>query len=753
MNSHESERLPAVIDLPRMQYAASLYGPPVFQQQEDEPEEARLPLSQYLWILRRYRWRILGFAIASVVATIIVSARLTPIYEATATIDVDRATPSDVVGQDSARNAFSDAEQFMATQMKLVESDSVLRPVDQRFELRKLEKQSSADGSARGDAAPVKLKQLKVTRPPSTYLMQVSYRSEDPQLAADASNAIAQSYLEHTYNIRVRSSANMATFMERQLQELREKMEESEKRLAVFERDLNVINPEEKTNILAARLLQLNTDYTAAQSDRLKKEAAYESVRDGRVDAVLATGQGEALRKLAEHVNDAQEQVAQAKSFYGANHPELKRAQATLDQAQKAFIATQAGIVNRVEIEFREAQRREQMASEAVGTAKSEFDAMNARSFEYQSMKREADADKTLYDELVRKIKEAGINAGFQNSAIRIADMARPPLKPVFPNIPLNALLAFLFSSLLGVGGAVLADTLDKTIRDPEQVQRTLRTEVIGSLPLLKGSNGYRRIGSPEARSEPDTTGFGESVRTLRNSILLASFDRRIRSLLVTSAAPGEGKTTTAANLAAAHAEQGLRTLLIDGDLRRPSVHRNFDISSAVGLSNVLLGELSWRDALQNVAGIPDLDVLPAGPPSRRAGDLVGRGMVELLETAASEYDLVVLDAPPLLGFAEPLQMATAVDGVIVVARAGQTSRKAVATVLASLTRLRAKVVGLVLNQVHKELSDSYYYYGYYRSYYNATDGPDEDGPGGGPGAGNSDEMVPEKVKHQEVGA
>jgi capsular exopolysaccharide synthesis family protein len=719
MYSHEPEKHPAVIEMGRSPYAQPLYSAPF---SEDEAEEARLPLSQYLWILKRYRWRILGFSVAVMVLTLIVSARLTPIYEASVVIDVDRATPADVVGQDSARNAYSDSEQFMATQMKLVESDSVLRPVDQRFGLRKLEKQSAANGSPQGEASPVKLKELKVTRPPNTYLMLISYRSTDAQLAADAANAIAQSYLEHTYNIRVRSSASMAVFMERQLEELRAKMEHSSKAVANVERDLNVVNPEEKTNILAARLLQLNTDYTAAQSERLKKQAAYESVRGGEVAATLAAGQGEALRKLAEHLNDAKEQLAQARSFYGANHPEARRAQAGLDQAQTAFAATQADIMQRVEIEFRESERREQMAGDAVTTAKREFDAMNARSFEYQALKREADADKALYDELVRKIKEAGINAGFQNSSIRIADPARPPLKPVFPNIQLNALLAFLFSTLVGVGGAVLADALDKTVRDPEQVARTLRIEVVGSLPLLKGGSGFRQIGSSD--SNHDKTGFGESIRTLRNSILLGSFDRRFRSLLVTSAAPGEGKTTTAANLAAVHAEQNRRTLLIDGDLRRPSVHRSFNISSAIGLSNILLGEISWKDALQTATAVPHLDILPAGPPSRRASDLVGRGMVELLEAAVTEYDLVVVDAPPLLGFAEPLQMATAVDGVVIVARAGQTSRKAVATVLATLNRLRAKVVGLVLNQVHKDLSESYYYYGYYRSYYQAEDNP-----------------------------
>ena len=224
-----------------------------------------------------------------------------------------------------------------------------------------------------------------------------------------------------------------------------------------------------------------------------------------------------------------------------------------------------------------------------------------------------------------------------------------------------------------------------------------------------------------EAADERDSSGFDESVRTIRNSILLGNFERRYRSLLVTSAAPGEGKTTTAAHLAQAHAEQGQRTLLMDGDLRRPSVHRNFNLSSGVGLTNVLLGEIPWRDAIVAVKRCPGLDVLPAGPPSRRAGDLVGRGLVELLEEAMAEYDLVILDAPPLLGFAEPLQMATAVDGVVVVARAGRTSRKSVAMVLAVLNRLRATVVGLVLNEVHKDLSDSYQYYGHYGAYYQAA--------------------------------
>lgn len=696
----------------------------------EEPAEAPIPLSHYLWILRRHRWRILAFVAACVLATLVISNRLTPVYESIATVDVDRQTPTGVIGQEAMRTATNDADQFLATQIKLIQSDSVLRPVVEKYRLweKPGELEAVNPQNARGQDAPVVLKRLKVNRPPNTYLLLISYRNQDPVLAADVANAIAQSYLEHTYHIRYKASASLSAFMEKQLEELKAKMERSSAALAQFERELNVINPEEKTSILSARLLQLNTEFTNAQADRVRKEAAYQSVRAGSLEAAQVSSQGESLRGLTERLNAAQERFAEVKTHFGANHPEYRRALAQLNEVQAQLDKTTQNIRNRVEIEYQQAVRREAMLQKAVQETKAEFDALNARSFEYQALKREAEADKALYEELVRKIKEAGINASFQNSSIRIADPARPAVKPVFPNLKLNLLLAFLLSSLLAVGLAVLSDMLDNTVRDPEQVTRMVKAEVVGSLPVVKNWKG--RLGPTPAlpasqslvpsssNGDHAVASYDEAIRTLRNSILLADFDRRLRSLLVTSASPGEGKSTIAAHLAVSHASQGHRTLLIDGDLRRPSVHRRFDIPSAVGLSTVLISDLPWQGAVAKLPQLPLLDILPAGPTSRRAADLVGRGLQQLLEEASGEYDLVILDAPPLLGFAEPLQMATLVDGVVVVTRAGETSRKAVASVIATLRRLRASVIGVVLNEVHKELSDSYYYYSHYGKYY-----------------------------------
>ncbi|PYT24898.1 MAG: hypothetical protein DMG57_27060 [Acidobacteria bacterium] len=406
-------------------------------------------------VLRRHRWKLLSFVFGCVAATAIVSSRLTPIYEATTTVDIDRQVPTSIIGQDSMRPPVNDSDQFIATQVKLIQSDSVLRPVAQQYHLLEFDKgEKFCDAE---ENAPVQLKKLKVTRPPNTYLLLISYRSPDPRLAADVANRIARSYIEHTYKIRFRSSAELSSFMEKQLEELKVKMERSSAALAKFERELNVINPEEKTSILSARLLQINTEYTTAQTDRVRKESAWKSVRSGSLEAAEVSTQGENLKALTSRLDEARQKFADVKTHYGSNHPEYRKSAVQVEEVERQLQQSTQNTGRRVEVEYREALGREAMLQKAVAETKNEFDRLNARSFEYQALKREAAADKSLYEELVRKIKEAGINAGFQNSSIRLADLARPSIKPVFPNMKLNVLLAFLFSTLLGVGAAVLS--------------------------------------------------------------------------------------------------------------------------------------------------------------------------------------------------------------------------------------------------------------------------------------------------------
>lgn len=280
---------------------------PSYAYPEVQPEAQGVPLTHYLYILKRRRWEILSFVVFTVVATVVVSSRLTPIYESEAVVEIDRQEPSGVVGREADRAiALNDSDQFMATQIKLIQSDAVLRPVAERFKIAAADMGQRNDKvpAAQAAKAPVVLKRLSVKWPSNTYLLLINYRSHDPNAAADIANAIAQSYIQNTYNIRFRATAGLSTFMEKQLEELKAKMERSSTALAQFEKELNVINPEEKTSILTSRLLQFNTEYINAQAERVRKEVAYNALKNGSTDAAFASDQADQLRRLSDRIED-----------------------------------------------------------------------------------------------------------------------------------------------------------------------------------------------------------------------------------------------------------------------------------------------------------------------------------------------------------------------------------------------------------------------------------------------------------------
>src|SRR5882757_4336868 len=694
-------------------------------------------LSQYLWVVRRHRWKLLGFVIFSVIATIIVSKRLTPLYESTAVIDIDRQTPAAVLGNESTAAVNSaDVENYLTTQEQIVQSDAVLRPVVEKYHLmtpalRKLAKDPLL--SSRLKDAPIELLGLKVTRPLHTFLLLISYRSPDPQLSADVVNEIARSYIRHTYDIRYQAASQMTGYMEKQLEELKAKMERSAGALANLEKDLDVINPEEKTNVFSARLLHLDNDLTAAAVDRAGKEAAFNAVKDGSLPAVEASTQGEQLRTLEAKLNEATEKFAEVQTQFGSTHPIYKKAASQVTELQWEIDVLRRRIVQRVGIDYQQAVNRESLLRRDMTQAKAEFDQMNGRSFEYKALKQEADTDKSLYEELIRKIREAGINASFESSSIRLADVARPALYPTFPKTTLNALLALLGSTIIGLSIIFLMDALDTTVVDSEHLQRELRVPLLPSLPVgkftmgilpmqeLPGGSQFNGISAKETLAAPNAA-FDEAIRTLRSSILLsAGLEHHPRSILVTSASPGEGKSTIALYLAAAHSQQQRRTLLIDGDMRRPVI--KLGVSNDRGLSDVVNGTMHWKEAVQTPYAYPDLDILSAGPSSRRVADRIGMVLRSILDESERDFFLVVIGSPPLLGFAEPLEIAALADSVIIVARAGRTNRSAVASVVEQLKRVRANIIGIVLNGVRADMSSQYYYYSpRYYSHYTSRD-------------------------------
>lgn len=695
------------------------------------PGEPSLPWTEYLRIVRRQVWKIVIFVALCTGLTYVVSVTLKPRYRATAVIDIDRTAPASIVGEDLNRRVEStDLDEFIWTQVRLIQSNSVLRPVVEKYRLLVSQQKTEGGNSltAQGElAGPIDLPRLSVKRQPYTYLISISYESSDPKLAADVANAVANSYIEQTFDIRARSSAGISSFMERQLDELKAKMERSSHALARFESELDLIDPVQKTNMLSSRLLQLNTEFTNAQVDRVKKQSTYKSMQSGSLEAAQVSGQGEELARLLQGLNEASQHFAEIKTIYGSGHPEYQKAASQVSELQKQVTETRRNIFDRVALDYREAIAREQMLQREVANTKADFDRLNGKSFEYQRLLEEAAADKKLYEELVAKIKEAGINVGFQNNNVRLADLALAPVRPVFPKVTVNVLAALFLSSILGAISAIVRETTNATLQSASEATRDLGARVIGTLPVAKGAPGlpiiFSKHNAGAKTSRPHDNGtyaqlspFEEAVRALRNSIVLSSLTQNINSVLITSPGVREGKTTTAVNLAIAYSAQGRRTLLIDADLRRPSVHRVLNVSSKTGLADVLNGEQNWKDACVPVPQQPHLDVMLAGNPTPNAADLVGVRLNDLLDEFATEYDLVLLDSAPFIGFAEALQAAAAVNGVLIVASAGNTSRKALELMLTSLNWLQANVLGIVLNRSKEDSGRNYGYNACYRN-------------------------------------
>lgn len=706
----------------------------------DDASEAQLPLSHYFWLVRTHWIKMVVFIAFAVIATAMVTARLTPQYQATATLYLDRNAAKNLVGQDSQSGSANkgDIDAYVTSQMQIVQSDAVLRPVAEKFRLQAKAAdatEASRQRVAKLNEAPVKLAGLTVARPQGTYMLTITYRSPDPMLSAEVANAVANSYVDRTFDLRIKSSKTLTTFMTDELAQLRDKTTASEEKVALLEKDLAVINPDQKTSLASAKLAQLTTEYANVGLDRVKAESVFNTLQTGDLDAALASPMGTRISDDVAKLKEAQAKFAEVRAKYGAKNDVYLQAEASVNLLQSQIEKDIASAKKQAESEYAKQKNQEEMVQKQLATAKEEYDQLNMRMLDYQQAKQEATANRALYDELVKKIRENEINAGFNNDMVRIADEARPSVASVYPNRQLNLMVALFVSTVLAFVGLVATDRVDTTVRNPEQVAQTLKARVIGGLPMMKKWRATPSLallqnaslteggvgGDGKAvQTRTQLSGFEEAVRTLRNSIMLTDFDRRLKCILMTSASPSEGKSTVAAHLAIAHAEQGHRTLLIDGDMRRPSLHKLFGVANVAGLSKVLEHNIDWHEVLITPRPDLQLQIMPAGPSTRRAADLVGQALPRLLDRAREEFDLVILDAPPLLGFPEPLQMAAAVDGVIVVTRAGQTERKAVAAVLNTLSHLRANVVGLVLNEVKKDMGSGYYYYGYgyYGKYY-----------------------------------
>jgi succinoglycan biosynthesis transport protein ExoP len=676
-----------------------------------DPAEFQHPLSFYTQILvRRWVW-ILLLSLTFTALVVLGCAFAPPVNLGSAVISIDRQSAPEAVGDNRVLTTGDD--QFMATQQRLLLADNILRPVAERYNLLEREHQLrryffwrySPEIETAVRNAPTVLKNLKIERNPNTYLLTISYRDRDPQMAADVANAIGDSYLREIFDTRIKEAGRLTSSMESQLIDLKEKMESTHNALMVYQRNLGTADPEQKTSVLVARLQALNTENTLAEADRIAKESIYREAKDGSLPGVEVSAQSTDLARDVEKLKEAKANLALVGATYGDQYPEYRKAAAQVEEARTALEESRQNVAARIGVDYRQSLVRQRMLSAAVAETKQEVDDLTSQSFDYLQLKHEADAAERVYDDLFAKIKQSGINSELQNNIIRLADAARPPAKPLFPNWALIVALSMGFFSLSLSAYVISAELTDVTAKEADAVEKALGVPVICALPQVADMQLRLALGAEGVRLESNrwmavqSGFFDEGVRHLRSYLMLSVQASVPRSVLVTSALPGEGKSTLALSLGAASAEQGKRTLVIDGDLRQPAIGRMVKLDPAVGLAEVLAQTTHWRKAIRPIPGRPDLFVLGSGLPTPVALPLLGPQMREILAQVTKEFELVVLDSPPLLGCAETLEMAAAAEITVLAVRSGQTEMKSVGSAVDTLRRINVPIAGIVLNE------------------------------------------------------
>jgi succinoglycan biosynthesis transport protein ExoP len=718
-------------------------------------------LTETVRILRKRKWVIITSIVVMVILATLVSLKMTKKYDASARIAYNKESSEslgfkDVPGADDNNGEGSDYSVAMDTQIKILESDRIALGVINNLHLDqnpafagKLARPSSkvetinVDQIDRDREAAL-LKRFHdattVRSVRNTRLIQITFRNHDPALAAAVVNNMVNTYVEDNYRTRYESTMQASDWLAKQISDLQLRVETSQEKLVRYQRENGILGIDEKQNIVTQKLDDLNKSLTEAEADRITKEAAYEAAKSGKLDQLNEAN--DLTSHLLEQEAALRIQYAQLTTTFGPNYPKALEVKNQIDQTQRSIDTEAQRVVKRMEASLVAAEARETMLKNAFEAQKSEANGLNEKAIDFSILKRDLDANRTLYEGLLQKLKEAGVAAGLRSSNIRVVDIARVPTDPAVPNLPRNLGLSLAIGLVGGVILSFAIEALDNTVQTPDQVQAITGTPSLGLVPESKLLEGVRipRLTRQPSAQEPSNqlvtqlkpnSDVAESYRTVRTSILLSSAVRPPRIMMFTSPLPQEGKTTTSVNMAVVLAQRGVKVLLVDADMRRPSVHSAFGLANTSGLSSLLAGLDQYDKVVHSSKSLPNLFIIPAGPIAPNPAELLGSDrMRELLAKASAEYDHVILDTPPVIPVTDPAVLSAMVDAVVLVVRSGRTTKNALRHARNLLAQINAPVMGSIVNGANMRSPD-YYYYSYYygyksKSYYHTEPQPKE---------------------------
>jgi succinoglycan biosynthesis transport protein ExoP len=732
---------------------------PVFEKSHHLPyaylPEEQSPLLHYWRILKKRRWTVVATLGIILALTVIFTLKTTPLYQATSKVAIFPENPNALGFKDLENNSPDfEYEATLETQAAILRSDALAMRVIEAMHLDQNPKFTTTTRQRTGDSLQVSSMQpdpataagllgrfrggLSVQLVPNSRLVQISFTHPDPRLATEIVNALVRTFTEENFKTKYEAVTQTSDWLSTELADLQMKVQTSEEKLVRYQKDHSILGVDEKQNIVTAKLDELNKELTEAQTDRIQKESNYRLGVDGDPAAFSKTsreGPGTMLEKLRDKEADLNTQLAQVTTQFGTGYPKVAELTNQVKQVRAEIAAEEARMQQGIRDEYLGALQRENLLVTAFNQQKQEANQLNESSIEYSVLKRDAEANRQLYQDLLQRLKEAGVSAGLRSSNIRVVDIARTPTNPIKPNVPRNIELGLILGLACGIGLTFTLEGLDTSIRTMEEVNAISTLPALGTIPLQFASNGSLRkrlmpVQGETAKSESPVlvtyarpkSEAAEAYRSLRTSILLSSFGAPPKVILVTSALPQEGKTTISANSALVLAQRGDRVLLIDADLRRPGIDKLFGFRSRGGLSTLVTGGDKFEDVVVPFTAVPNLWILPAGPIPPQPAELLGSTvMKDYIARWRNEFDHVVIDTPPCLSVTDAVLLSPEADRVILVARAGKTTKIALRRACDLLSQVNAKVMGVVLNALNMNSAEGYYYYGgrYSDHYYN----------------------------------
>jgi len=719
-------------------------------------EEKEVNLRDYWKVIRKRQWIIIAFFLIVVITTAIGTFTMKPIFRATTTIQINKENPQVVNFQEIFAVNTMDMDYYQ-TQYKVLECRSIAKRVVQNLKLaehaeflpkpetpfqkwrsnilnpisglftssNKISNSKKDPSEGEKETALINqfLGKLNIEPIRNSRLVKIHFDSNYPELSAQVPDNLATAYIQQNLETRFVATQQAKEWLTGQLDDLKAKVERADEALQAFGSKHDIISLEEKENVTIQRLTELNEALTKAESERMAKEALYKQTKDRNFDSLPSILENRLIMDLRQAHIQLEAQYMKLSETFKPEYPEMVRLKSQMQTIQKRIDAEINKIVTGIKNAYESSLRKESLLREAFEKQKAKAQEMKEKAIQYNILKRESDTNKELYKGLLQRMKEAGISAGIMASNIQVIDQAELPTKPYKPNTRLNLLLAAVVGLFLGIGLAFFFEYLDNTVKTPEDVEQLIRLPSFGMVPEISYERQRRLESGKSCPVELITFGhpksmLSEAYRNIRTSILLSFPERPPKKFVITSPNPIEGKTTTVINTAIALSQTSAQVIVIDSDMRKPRVHKIFGEENGVGLSNFLSGNADLESVIKK-SNIPNLFYIPSGPIPPNPSELIGSKLFKsMMESLGEQFDHIILDSPPVLGFADSIILSTAVDGVILVVLGGKTPRETLQRAKEVLLQVNAKILGVVINRVDIQRSDYGYYYYRYHYYY-----------------------------------